>query len=619
MAVFKCKMCGGNLEVADNMSVCECEYCGTKQTVPKTRDDIVFNLFNRANNLRIKCEFDKAQEIYEKIVASNPDEAEAYWGIVLCKYGIEYVEDPATFKKVPTCHRTQLESVMTDVDYLAAIEHADVVQQSIYESEARNIDILQKNILEIVHNEKPFDVFICYKETNENGRRTNDSVIANDIYYQLTTEGFKVFYAAITLEDKIGQEYEPYIFAALNSAKVMLVIGSKPEYFTAVWVKNEWSRYMKLMKTDRSKLLIPCYKDMDAYDLPEEFSHLQAQNMSKIGFINDVIRGIRKVLSKDDTAAKNATPVQQITTATVSTNLENMLKRGMLALEDEKWEDADNFFEQVLNENVEEPRAYIGKMLSSLKAKSEDGLIDSAPIKAISLENNEYFKKACRFAGEELKAHLVELNNRYLFSSGMKRFNSAITEDNYIDAKAVFDKMSNYQPAKEQAEKCKIKAADCVYRNADEILSTSNNKNQLSFAKHEFLRIKWHKDSENRATQCDNKIKQIEDDEKDAVYQNAIKVVTDDNSTESQLREALSILKKMSGWKMADSVANTCNERLKAIEKAIEIEKEQERIEQEKEMEKENKRISKLVTLKKAIIIAALCIIILFVFGISNK
>ena len=135
---------------------------------------------------------------------------------------------------------------MTDVDYLAAIEHADVVQRSIYESEARNIDILQKNILEIVYNEKPFDVFICYKETDENGRRTNDSVIANDIYYQLATEGFKVFYAAITLEDKIGQEYEPYIFAALNSAKVMLVIGSKPEYFTAVWVKNEWSRYMML-------------------------------------------------------------------------------------------------------------------------------------------------------------------------------------------------------------------------------------------------------------------------------------------------------------------------------------------------------------------------------------
>ena len=34
MYVFKCKMCGGNLEVKLGETVCECEYCGTKQTVP---------------------------------------------------------------------------------------------------------------------------------------------------------------------------------------------------------------------------------------------------------------------------------------------------------------------------------------------------------------------------------------------------------------------------------------------------------------------------------------------------------------------------------------------------------------------------------------------------------
>ena len=300
MAVFKCKMCGGSLEVTEGMTVCECEYCGTKQTIPKSHDDVLTNNFNRANNLRMKNEFDKAQELYEKIVSANPTEAEAYWGIVLCKYGIEYVEDPTTLKKIPTCHRTQYESVVSDVDYHSAIENADAGQKELFEKEAAEIDKLQKNILEIVHKEKPFDVFICYKETDENGKRTSDSVIANDIYYQLTQEGFKVFYAAITLEDKLGQEYEPYIFAALNSAKVMLVIGSNPEYFNAVWVKNEWSRYLKLMKNDRSKLLIPCYKDMDAYDLPEEFAHLQAQDMSKIGFINDVIRGMRKVLQKEE-------------------------------------------------------------------------------------------------------------------------------------------------------------------------------------------------------------------------------------------------------------------------------------------------------------------------------
>ena len=38
---------------------------------------------------------------------------------------------------------------------------------------------------------------------------------------------------------------------------------------------------------------------MDAYELPEEFAHLQAQDMSKIGFINDLIRGIKKVVKKE--------------------------------------------------------------------------------------------------------------------------------------------------------------------------------------------------------------------------------------------------------------------------------------------------------------------------------
>ncbi len=47
----------------------------------------------------MKSEFDKAQDLYEKIVSANPNEAEAYWGIVLCKYGIEYVEDPITKKR----------------------------------------------------------------------------------------------------------------------------------------------------------------------------------------------------------------------------------------------------------------------------------------------------------------------------------------------------------------------------------------------------------------------------------------------------------------------------------------------------------------------------------------
>ena len=60
MSVFKCKMCGGTLEVEENAKVCECEFCGTKQTLPSENDEQVQSLYNRANVLRMKGEFDKA-------------------------------------------------------------------------------------------------------------------------------------------------------------------------------------------------------------------------------------------------------------------------------------------------------------------------------------------------------------------------------------------------------------------------------------------------------------------------------------------------------------------------------------------------------------------------------
>lgn len=402
MAIFKCKMCGGALEVT-NETVAVCEYCGTKQTLPKTSDDVISNLFNRANNLRLKCEFDKAAQIYERIVEQDDSEAEAHWGIVLCKYGIEYVEDPQTLKRIPTCHRTSFEAVTTDADYLAAIDYSDASQQHIYESEARAIDRIQKDILSIVKNEKPFDVFLCYKETDENGQRTIDSAITNDIYYQLTQEGLKTFYAPITLEDKLGHEYEPYIFAALNSAKVMLVIGTKPEYFDAVWVRNEWSRFLKIMKTDRNKLLIPCYRDMDAYELPNEFAHLQAQDMSKIGFINDVVRGIKKVLNSKEEQNK----IEVISTNDTNTNITPLLKRAFIFLEDEEWKRADEFCEQVLNLDPENGEAYIVKLMIEYHCKYKEDLADLQ--KPINTSKN--FSKIMRFGSDEEQTFVTSVNN----------------------------------------------------------------------------------------------------------------------------------------------------------------------------------------------------------------
>ncbi|MBP3323864.1 MAG: hypothetical protein J6M16_06695, partial [Clostridia bacterium] len=197
MGVYKCKMCGGSVVITDSRAgVGVCDYCGTEQTVSKTREESLHSLFDRANVQRMRSEFDKAERLYEKIIQEDDKDAEAYWGLILCRYGIEYVEDPKTKKRVPTCHRISYESIIADDDYKTVIKLADSNQKAIYEREAREIDRIQKDALVISEKEKPYDVFICYKETDDNGKRTKDSAIANDIYYQLKEEGFKVFYAA---------------------------------------------------------------------------------------------------------------------------------------------------------------------------------------------------------------------------------------------------------------------------------------------------------------------------------------------------------------------------------------------------------------------------------------
>jgi len=63
MAIIKCKMCGGDLHPEENATTCECEYCGSVQTIPTADNEKKGNLFNRANRLRMAAEFDKAATV----------------------------------------------------------------------------------------------------------------------------------------------------------------------------------------------------------------------------------------------------------------------------------------------------------------------------------------------------------------------------------------------------------------------------------------------------------------------------------------------------------------------------------------------------------------------------
>ena len=554
MVVLKCKMCGGDIELSEDKTFGTCEYCGCTMTLPKINDDQKAAIYNRGNHFRRIGEYDKALAVYERIVSEDNTDAEAHWCCALSRFGIEYVEDPSTYEWFPTCHRLSFDSFLEDVDYLAALEYSDGITRRQYQKDALKIAEVQRGILAVSQKEEPFDVFICYKESDENNNRTIDSTLAQDIYYQLTDKGYKVFFSRITLEDKVGTEYEPYIFAALNSAKVMVVVGTKPEYLNAVWVKNEWSRFLQLMKKDRSKVIIPCYRDMDPYDLPEQLSVLQSYDMAKIGFVQDLLRGISKIVGKNQGETKPTVSVVQ----QAGPNVTALLDRGYLSLEDREWDKARKFFDEALNMNARSGEAYLGLAMADINAKDRKEFGEY--LKNNDIQNRN-FDRAKRFADDSLS--------------------NQITEWEEAREKAQLAEKLRMEEEKRAAEEMKIKT---IYNEATSIMDRAKSSSDYLVSAKKFESILEHEDSFEKAKECREQAeiykRKEEEARRKAIYDDATLIMARAKSPAVFL-EASKKFEFIKDYNDSAEKAKECREQARVLDEAKKAE--EERLRQEKE------------------------------------
>lgn len=437
--VYKCKECGGEIETQEN-GLGKCLYCGAVQTLPKEKDDNFNNLLNRANDYRLSCDFDRAIYLYEEALKQCETEPEAHWGLFLSKYGVEYVKDSSSLSYKPTLHRISSTSVFDDIDYLAAIKNADMYASIQYKKDAELIEAVLKELLILSNNQEAYDIFISYKEQDDvTKQRTDDSFLAHNLYNELVGKGYKVFFAPKSLTAGL---YEPQIYSAIISSKVMIVLGTKPEYFNAVWVKNEWLRFSELIDNGENKIIIPVYKYMDAYDLPNKLAKYQAYNMDDISFLQSLTDIISKYVNKTDRLSFDDNPAAENAS----------LERGFITLGDGDFVNANNFFENALNINPHCAQAYFGKMMVEMRITSRDQILTTS----IPLKNFNNFKKALMYADQQFKTNLINLEqtvqdncNKKDFDRFRKDFNSIksvsdvdifknnynIEECNYLDDK----------------------------------------------------------------------------------------------------------------------------------------------------------------------------------------
>jgi tetratricopeptide (TPR) repeat protein len=221
--VIRCSSCGSTDIENIGGDMGKCSHCGSTMIIPKKQGEII-SLLNNAYIYRANFNYDLAIKSYQFILEKDSNELAAYEGILLSEYGIEYVKDSYTGKMIPTCHRAHFKSILEDPYYQTLITLASDEQKTVIEQKVKEIDKLQKAIERQLKNEESYDVFISYKDKDKNGDKTEDALIARQIYEELSNKNYRVFFAEKSLEDRVGSEYEPIIFKALHTSKIFILV-----------------------------------------------------------------------------------------------------------------------------------------------------------------------------------------------------------------------------------------------------------------------------------------------------------------------------------------------------------------------------------------------------------
>ena len=396
-----CENCGCEFEMEESSSYGTCPFCGTSMLI-RVSGNKREQYLKKAEFFLEAQQFDLAYKEFEKVLNERSRDPEAYWGQFLCKYGIEYVKDPYTGEKKPTFHRNLPQSVLEAPSYQLALETADPTMKAEYEEQAKELRRIQLIIEEKSKKMDPFDIFISYKDSEsilnknaeyagEDDNRTKDSYLAQDIYRMLTGLGYHVFYSRETLKDKVGEEYEPIIYSALTSAKLMLVIGSKKEYFLAPWVHNEWSRYLELRMKDKTKQILPIYADFE--DLPDELGViLVSQNLTDQDFMTQLSAYVKATVKPS--LGKNLAARKETAQDKKELDKKRKISDAFYRLEEKKYKEAQEIFQGLLKKGYKEYQVYQGLMLADNHVSNMEDLVNVMAIRAGKIQNNKWYQSA---------------------------------------------------------------------------------------------------------------------------------------------------------------------------------------------------------------------------------
>ena len=302
-----CLTCGAQLvKISETQYVCPC--CGNKYDIEKqSGPHVPVEAILTANTMRISLNFFQAEIQYKGIIQSYPktDLSDVYWGLFLCEQRCMFESEENDGNRLPSFYDIVDSDIAASENLRNAISSAqkfgETDKADTYIALAKKMEESKKKYRIIKNTSNPYDIFICFKKSKlDSSDYTDDLKLARSIYNQLC-KTYNVFFSEESLNTIVVRDYEPNIYHALYTAKVMLVICSDIRYINAKWVKNEWSRFLQMSRnTSDPKTIIPIFNgNFTAENLPEELRRFQGLK-TDINLTSSLLSTIQNIIHPKD-------------------------------------------------------------------------------------------------------------------------------------------------------------------------------------------------------------------------------------------------------------------------------------------------------------------------------
>lgn len=337
---IRCFLCSTEYEASSAAVPCPC--CHMTHSVRESDIALCRGLYEASKQMQEK-RFNKARHMYLALCREYPDSFYPFFGLAAAKYGVsiekedgEYIPrclcpteesftDCSAFKKACALADGISAGVLSNRDTEQPLHGTEDKRELLYALGER-IECDRANVTKLASLIPSYDIFLSinYEPRSKDYDRTADR-----LYYRLTEQGGRVFFAPEIIPEADDRQAAPFVYRALETCTQMLVYISDISDIASFRLRNEITRYSALaaagLKSEDS--IVVAYSGIKKEDIPTQLAKYPSFEVKGGGRKSQPLPDseppkaqLEQVSEEPENPVENAEPVEGASNASVEIN-----------------------------------------------------------------------------------------------------------------------------------------------------------------------------------------------------------------------------------------------------------------------------------------------------------